>query len=633
MTGFISFTTDSFKKRKELLHLFYIQVFATFVLYYLIVLADILIKSFYNSLNKNLINASITNFWGGFFIILTVVSIVFAGMMVLYTIRLMVFYQTKEISIMVAVGGLIETIENFYLVQLVLMCLISNFVGLILAYVLIFLSFGVTGIFIPFKLPLILPFPDYTLVIIFVIFFFATYMISAKMVSNTVNRYHDDLSQDKIDFNNGRDGNIIARMFIWGKRSKEGFLKITTRLSRLNIMRNSFVFIISIIINLVYAFFIISLIFGTLVVSDTASNITYTGIGGDNTAIIVKKDLTNYFTQAFQIDSNNNQTNFNYTYSLFNFYSLMPILKSFNISSIDDRIASPMVTTAFNPPINIDPNVPVNTPGSSTFGPVTLTPLVVALNTSNSIPFWNYYGSNPKTISGKNVFVGEDFAYKGFRTPMDSILSFNSASSYLFTVKSIVLDPLFKGNTVYVSMATFQSIFKPDSSQRNLVFIKIPSGVKFSSLESAITHSNPDLSLVPLSGVVSYNADFNNYLSLNILLIGVPLLVIYFFINDFYNRQILEERKQQLNLFKVLGITLENYSGLILKEIDAFSLWGLVIGYILGVFFIVELTVPFPVISLLTVIISIGLIVGPFLVVRKRLHTMIDSLYNSYIES
>lgn len=634
MTGFISFTTDSFKKRKELVHLLYIQIFATFIMYYLVILANILTASFYKSSAQSFLNASVSNYWGAFYVILSVVAIVFASAVVFYTLKLMIFYQTKEISIMMAVGGLLETIENFYLVQLVLMSLISNIIGILFGYILVFISLLIVSIFIPTDLLITIPFPDYQLILIFIFFFFVIYFVSAKSVSSVITRYNEDLIQDKVDFNNGKDDNILSRLFIWGKRSKEGFIHLTTRIARLNIMRHSFVFIISIIINILYAFFIISLVFGTLIVSDTTSNISYTGIGGDNTAIIINKNYADFFTNSFQLSSKTSTSDFNFTDSLFNYKTVVTMLTDHNLSTIDDRIILQKNVNAYSPATNVNPNNQNNNPSGNNLGSVRyVTPFVIAINPEHSIPFWNYYGSDPKNITGNNLFVGEQFAYDSFQSPMDGVIRFPDSIQTAFTIKSIILDPIFKGNTLYINMNTFDSLYKPDTNLRNLLFVRIPNSDTFNAVSSELAQLNPNLSIISLHGVIAHNADYITYLSVNLLSVGIPLFVIYFFINEFYNRQIIEERKQQLNLLKILGSNLNNYRSVIIKEVDAYSFWGLLIGFLLALYFIIEMTVPFPIISLFSIFISISVLIIPYFIIRRRLIQQIDEIYQNYLEA
>ncbi len=634
LTSFISFTLDSFKKRKELLHLFYIQVFVAIILYYIVILSDILVKTFYKTSITNIINSAVSNFWGAFFFILTVIALLFTIAFVLFTIRLMIFYQTKDISVMIAIGGILEIIENFYLVQLLLMCLVSSAIGVIVAYVLILVIVFISEIIFPIRFSLVVPFPDYFLVIIFIFFFFSTYLISGRLIVTTVKKYHEDLVQDKIDFNEGKDDNILARLFIWGRKKADGFIDLTTRIARLNIMRHSFVFLISLIINLLYAFFLVSVLFGTVIISDTTTNISNNGIGGDNTAMIVNKNYASFFETAFQFDSQTNSTGINFQASLFNYRNLMSVLQSFNITNIDDRVIIPMNIYAQNPSQNFNPNETYNTPSGGDFGSlIKVTPYIVALHPSVSIPNWNYYGENPKNVTGDSIFVGEHFAFTTFKSPMNGQLYFESNPTTIFTIKSIVLDPLFKGDTIYMDIAKYFSLFKPNPSLRNVIFLKVPSKTIVNELNSAIQKVNPDLSVYSLNPVIAHNANFNTLISFFLLFVGIPLLAVYFILSDSYNKQIIEERKQQLNLIKVLGGNLEKFKSVILKEIDGFTIWGLVLGYIFAMYFIIDLTVPFPYITLYSILFSMAILIIPYYVSRRRRIGKIKEVYHSYVES
>lgn len=630
MTGFLNFTKDSFKKRKELQHLFLIQVLIATILYYLIIIADILVVTFYSSSASNLLNASVSNYWGAFFLILTVIALVFTIAIILFTLRLMIFYQVKDISIMIGIGGLIETIENFFLVQLVLMCLIANLVGIITAYFVSFVVILLSSIIFPFQSALRIAIPDYQVIIVFIILFFSTYLLSAKLVSSLMKKSFEDLQNDKVDFNEGNDNNFLARIFIWGKKSKDGFIDIKTRIARLNIMRYSFVFIISLIINLFYAFFLISLVFGTIVVSDTASNVMMTGTGGENTAIIVKNGFEMFFKDSLLIDSNFNISDVNLQNSFFSFQSLLPILQSHNITNVDERIILTKEILASNPTQNIDPNDPVNTgndPGSLRRGIV----FTIGINPLKAIPKWNYYGNNPVNISSNSVFVGEKLAWEKFTNPIEGKLYFSEKTISTFTVKSIILDPMFKGNTLYMDLFYLQSFFNLNENNRNLIFISYSSVEILNQIENELQNSTLNLSIIPLNSVIKHNTDFNFVFSIFLMFIGIPLLIAYFYISNSYSEQILRERLAQLNIIKILGGNKDSFISIILKEIDGFSFWGLLIGYVLAMYFIVEMTIPFPIVSTLSLIISMIIIIIPYFINRRLFKQRILVQYDCFI--
>ena len=284
MTSFFDYAIDSIKKRKELRFLVATQVSITFLAYYLIVVSDAVVTSLFVSDLTSLLNSTLINYFGAFFIIVTVLGIIFTLGLVLFIIRLIYFYQTKEIAIMMGIGGLIEKIQNYFLVQLVLICLISNIIALIVAY------FGsiVTLILVTSLFPNVpnfhLIFPDYQVLIVFIAIFFISYIISARLIMHTTKRYQDTLVSDEIDFSTGKENNLLARIFVI-KRAKKGFLDIVTKITRLNIMRKSFVFILSLITTILFVFFIITLVFGTFMISDSIATSMFVGTGGFSSSI------------------------------------------------------------------------------------------------------------------------------------------------------------------------------------------------------------------------------------------------------------------------------------------------------------------------------------------------------------
>ena len=152
-------------------------------------------------------------------------------------------------------------------------------------------------------------------------------------------------------------------------------------------------------------------------------------------------------------------------------------------------------------------------------------------------------------------------------------------------------------------------------------------------LTTAIEAVNPNISVYSLNSSLQHNANFNTLISIYLLLVGIPLLIVYFILSDSYSTQIIEERRQQLNLFKVLGGNMEKYRSIILKEIDSFSIWGLSLGYIFAMYFIIQMTVPFPVVTIYSLIFSVLILAIPYYIIRKRIITRIDKLYNNYVEA
>ena len=635
MTGFLSFSIDSIKKRKELQMLIIIQIFLAFLVYYFIMIADIVISALFESdVAENLINTSFVNLWGAFFIIMTVIAFLFTSLLLIYVLRLGLFYQSRDMAIMIGIGGLYETIQNFFLVQLLLMNVLSNLVGIIIAVIVTLFTVIVSNIFFSTIVQLNFIYFDKQVIVVFIIIFFLTYLVSAKFITNQLSRYQDSLYNDKIDFNESSENNFLVKLFIWGKKPINGFTKITIRFSRLNIMRYSFVFIMSLLINIIYSFFLISLVFGSLVVSDSTSSIMTSGIG-ENNYLIVDSRQSEFFKKSFIINTNYDfKMSFQYTNSLFSYSKVLNIINSSGLidSIVDERIIIYKNMNGITPSKSIDSEK--FNEGIFDSGTIKHTEgFIIGLGSSSpNSPNWKFYGEDPKDIlNSNNIVVGEKLAWNLFADPLRGKVYLDENSKVMFQSKSLILDPFLKGNTMYMNLNTFGSFFNIHPDYRNMIIIHSTDEHEIKNLKTNLLKNAPQLVLLSTNDFILKNNDFNSLFMVFLLVQSIPLLIIYCFISMTYFRQIIEERSQQLDTLKALGCKLIDFQSIIMKEIDAFTFWGLTIGFVFANFFIIQMVVPFPIININSLLITISILIFPYIIIRKLILKEIMSKYAKYI--
>lgn len=631
MTSFLSYSIDSFKKRKEFRHLFYSQISIAFLAYFITIISNSLVFSLFFSDFLALINTSIANYWGAFFILVSIFAIFLSLTLSLFIIRLIYFYQTKEMAVMIGIGGLIETIQNFFLVQLLLMCIISNILGIIIAYIGSFLTLLILKLFFSsILLNTYILFPDFQVILVFTILFFFTYMISARLILNTSKRYQDSLISDEIDFNQGKDTNLLASIFVFGKRIN-GSLKVTTRIVRLNIMRKSFLFILSLLTTILYSFLLVSIIFGSIVISDSLGYAMEQGTGGENTFIVVQESQTDFFRKSFDLYSDNVpvQVDFNYSQSLFDINSFSTIInrqKKPDDLRIDDRLILYKEFYGTNPSEQIQGVNSLNS-GSIKRNSGFL------IGIKNPIPNWQYYGQDPGMIkqNSNNVLIGEKLAWNLFNSPLNGRLFLSDKTTTQFSVSSLLIDPFLGGNTVYMNLNYLISFYNLDVSYRNVILLNSADMDYINLLKDQLSRDNSKLTIIDIKDSLSKNDKSNRLFNLILIGFSIPLILTYVILTNSYSKQLISSRIKQLRILKTLGCNYNDFKEIISKEIIAYSFWGHLIGFLFGFIFIIQGVVPFPIISLQSILITVAFILIPWFITHKFVMIYVKKLYNEYI--
>jgi hypothetical protein len=327
------------------------------------------------------------------------------------------------------------------------------------------------------------------------------------LLLNTSKRFQDSLTNDTIDFTSGKETNFLAKIFIFG-RAKNGVIDIVTKMTRLNIMRRSFAFFLSLITTILFVFILMTLIFGSFVISDSLNASFYKGTGGENTVMIVQKSHETFFSKAFNLFEDRTQENeddFDFSESKFNY---IPIQKFLNNTrpedlQIDDRLFLEKEVEGATPSSQIEGVIENDiNPGISRKSKGFL----VGIN--NPIPKWDYYGRNPQEFDNFNpneLIIGEKLVWDLFVDPFKGWLFFQDRPTSTFTVSSILIDPFLGGNAVYMQFDKLISLYKLNRNDRNVILLNTANSSYISFLKLKLRSINPDLTVFHKKYVITRN--------------------------------------------------------------------------------------------------------------------------------
>lgn len=592
---------NSLKMRKESKYLLIGQSLVLSSSIFALLLTGALTESLFRYDNQLIINSSLSNRYAAFSIIIAVLSFISALVFYLMTIRTLLRYKKPDIALMIAVGGLIERIQNMLIAEVFLFALIANILAigfgivfyLIAVDALIFLQTSVL-------LNLSLQIPFLTILIFSIIFLFISYIMSAFIIIRTSKTYYVTLLEQQIT--PIKNPQKWTKWLIWPKRRVNA---LTVKLARINFARAFFSVIGHLFTFIIMSAVLVSIVFGSILVHDSTIYAMNVGIGGNNVYAITMPALENFIISGYKLFSPLPPTpnTLNYTFS---YQTLKQALINMNVSNVllDPRLIVYTQVEGF-PNTLIQPSTSANL--VSTIQIANL--FVVGINFNQSVSNWEYIGQDPHNLTTNQVAIGEYGAYSLFSNPLDNTHVQINSSASLYATKSILTDPLLRGRTIYVSLPSLTKDLGLRSDVCNYILLKINNLSTLNAIQNALKSVNENLVIISLAPLINQNSGIQLILALLLLILIFPTIIAYFAAIITYCLDIIEERRTDLRTLKALGANLRSVVFSVEQEIMSIVLWGLLVGTLLGVIFILVFTIPDPQISLFALF---GLLI-PFL--------------------
>jgi hypothetical protein len=546
------------------------------------------------------------------------------------SLKLMLYYQSRDLVTFLGVGGLIDNIRDFMIAPIAFMILLANIGALIGANILFLGSLLLIGLISQkISLKLDFEFPDPLLIALWVIFLVIAYIGASIAIYNITKNNQETIISEQND--PIAHVSKVANIFIWARKVK-GFTTITTKLARINILRRSHLFFLNLLTFFFLTFLLFSLVFGAFVVRDSTINAMEQGIGINNYAIVNQK-LEEFIHEGFLLYS---QKDYNYSIESTTFSQnvLKELLEEDNLTNlpIDGRL---IINTNVQVRLYLNPTEIHNLTGIDLKqeNELAVRPsqyidmFVIGMSMNSTIAKCQYYNQNPKNLQGNEIAVGEWTAWNIFQDPSRSSILFPDNPTKEFFVKSVIKDPFLKGQAIYVPVDSLNSLFGYNRDDRNVIFIKIDDPALIPKVESKVKKMDQDLILIPLNPILRQNKFTQEILGYLLLVIIVPLIFAFLITGRNYSIHIIEERKDQLRTLKALGASQTDIKDVIEKEIQGLMIWGISLGLLVGYYFIIEVVVPNPLISFTAIVWTFLPLIITVILIFKDLRKQIKKFY------
>ncbi|MHA2365679.1 MAG: hypothetical protein ACXAC7_17105 [Candidatus Hodarchaeales archaeon] len=606
MAGAWRYGWTSLKKRQELKYLLLGQLIILITTYYTITLANILSSSLIRLGTTVTFNLSLINIFGSFVTIIAVVSFLSSIWFYFITLRILMFYQARDLATMIGVGGLVGNIRTFMVTPIMLIMILANSGAWLIANIFLYGSILViNSISHNITFPFVYNFPDLMSIVLWVIFLMISYIGASIAVVSATNKKQDIIIYEQIEpvekISKG------ANLFVWAKKQK-----LTTKLARINILRSSHIFLPNLFGYAVLALFFVSLVFGSFVLRDSTINTVEQGIGKNNYAI-VKSDFQDFIREGFLLYSSKNDPHL-LNGSSFSKQSVVQGLRNANLSTlpIDDRLITYFRVGGRTPPMHT----------------IYDEMYVIGVSMNQTNVNWQYDFKNPKELTGNEIALGESAYWYLFPNSSRGTLLIMDHPTRIFSVKSVLKDPFLNGKTIYIPINKLIPLIGVNSDERNVIFIEIDDSTIVPKVEKVVKELGQDFVLVPLNPIIQRNRETQDVLGIILLILIFPVIFTFVLTGRNYTLHIIEQRIDLLRTIKALGASIRDITQIIENEIRGLIVWGFSLGIISGYFFITELVISNPVISNTTIFLTIFPIIITVMLIIKASRKQIVKFYH-----
>ena len=406
MLGLWTYAWHSLKMRKESKYLLIGQALVLSSSVFALLLAASLTETLFRYDNQLIINSSLSNRYAAFSIIIAVLSFISALVFYLMTIRTLLRYKKSDIALMIAVGGLLERIQNMLITEIFLFAFLANLLAVVFGIVFYFIAIDVLIFFqTSVLLNLSLEIPFFSILVFSIIFLIISYIISAFIVLRVSKTYYVTLLEQQIT--PIKNPEKWTKWLIW---SRKRINTITLKLARINFTRTFFSVIGHVLTFVVMSAVLVSIVFGSILVHDSTIHAMDTGIGGNNVYVITTPALENFIISGYRLFSSlppiPNTLN-----STFSYQTLQQALihAQMNNLILDPRLITYTQVEGI-PNIVISPTSPANVVSTSQVANL----YVVGMNFDQSVSQWEYFGQNPHNLTANQAALGEYGAYSLF---------------------------------------------------------------------------------------------------------------------------------------------------------------------------------------------------------------------------
>lgn len=538
------------------------------------------------------LTAGFSTVFSRFLIFISLLFFISGAIFVSFLVFVMMSQRIKDIGLMKAAGCPNDLIFGYFFNELLIVALISCFLGVVLG---LLSDFALTNILNSSGFQVLQkPINFWLILLVFVLFFVLALAFGAKPV----------LDSAKVE-----PAKAFSPAYYWGVSAESTFKVVSKRgltakiALRSLFRRKSATIRILLCLTVVFLLVTVAVAGGTIADQTTKSWIEK-AVGRDILVVAHREMCSQYAVLLSKFYESKENPTFNYTEE--NYWIPEELVNRLNVMSPSISLEKRLITWAHIEEAQgtmIDENGVYITVGENREGES----LIIGVEPGKTFGEWFLEGEFLKEGQSMKAVVGDSMANKMFTIPLKQGLRFYG---HRFDVVGICLDPINNGNVTYVALKDLQNT--TGISKINILMVKInPSANRaevLNNIKADVNAVNSEFEVLELNEVLDKNLAFLGHIWSTIMFLPLFSLASASLCFIGYVTLALTEQRKEFGVMRALGSKPKT----ILKIVAVQNLVVLLSSYACGVTFGVIITllilVPNPAVTSCTVIQIAGML-------------------------
>ncbi|MEM2970501.1 MAG: ABC transporter permease [Candidatus Bathyarchaeia archaeon] len=505
----------------------------------------------------------------------------------------MMSQRVKDIGLMKAAGCPNDLIFGYFFNELLIVTLISCFMGVVLGLLADFASANILNN-LGFQI-LQKPVNFWLILLVFVSFFVLAIVFGAKPI----------LDATKVE-----PAKAFSPTYYWGVKAESPFKVVskrglTAKIALRSIFRHKSATIRTLLCLTAVFLLVTVAVAGGTIANQTTKNWVEKAVGRDILLIAHREMCSQYELLLSKFYKNKNNAVFNYAEG--KYLISEEVVNRLNLMPYNISLEKRLITWAHIEEVQgtmIDENGVYISVGESRKGES----LIIGVEPEETFGEWFLDGEFLNEGQSMKAVVGDSIANKMFTIPLKQGLRFYGR---VFDVVGVCIDPINNGDVIYVALKDLQNVMgvlKP-----NILMVKVSSSISYADIldeiRTAIKSLNSEFEILELNTILDKNLAFLSYMWSTIMFLPLFSLASASLCFMGYIALVLTEQRQEFGVLRALGAEPRT----IIKIVAAESLVVLLSSYACGVAFGIIVTllilVPNPAVTNLTILQIAGLLI------------------------
>ena len=486
---------------------------------------------------ENRLTVGLSAVFSRFIIFIGFLIFAIGAIIVSFTVFVMMSQKTKDIGLIRATGCPNDMVFGYFMTELLIVTLISCFLGVVLGVV---ADFAVTNLFSSLGFPISLkPANVWIVLLVFIAFFIFALTFGTKPVLDTT----------KIE-----SAKAISPNYYLGLSKETSFKASRTKLVprialRSLFRRKSATFRVVLCLSTIFVLATVT-VAGGIIADQTTKSWIEKAVGKD-TVLIAHKDISNqYKVLSSKFYEAQEEPPINYTDEKYllnddiaSRLSLLPEIEEIEMRLITKARVKEVPGYVIDPESGV-----ISTVGDSHEGES----LIVGVDPAKTLGEWFLTGEFLNENDTYEAVIGDSISQTMFSMPLNQSMRFLNNS---FDVKGVCFDPVNNGKVAYVPLKTLQSI--TDTPKCNIAIAKIAFSADhkttLNQLRGEIAEISSDLEIVEFNEILDKSLGFLDYIWSTITFLPLFSLAAAALSLIGYVVLAIAEQRQELGVLRALG--------------------------------------------------------------------------------